>query len=130
MHMLSKTTGNPSKIEEPHNAGNGQWRSANERGRAQENVHDLNLFATVQLPFARKEIRTISGFLELIGRFEFDFRRRGFFLERFEFLVCSMFNHMQRDCACACAVACLHPHNSISNVAVSLTFHDDYFFFF
>ena len=31
---------------------------------------------------------------------------------------------MQRDCTCACAVACLHPNNSISNVVVSLTIHD------
>ena len=40
--------------------------------------------------------------------------------ERFEFLVCSKFNHMQRDCTCACSVACLHPHNSISNVVVGV----------
>ena len=34
-------------------------------------------------------------FFGLISRFEFDFRRRGFF-ERFEFfLVCSNFNYMQ-----------------------------------
>ena len=45
--------------------------------------------------------------------------------ERFEFLVCSKFNHMQRDCTCACAAACLHPHNSIPNVVVSLTIHDN-----
>ena len=34
-----------------------------------------------QVPFARKKIRTISGrgVLELISRFEFDFRRRGIF---------------------------------------------------
>ena len=31
---------------------------------------------------------------------------------------------MQRDCTCACAVASLHPRNSISNVVVSLTIHD------
>ena len=36
---------------------------------------------------------------------------------------------MQRDCTCACAVACLHPHNSISNVVVSLTIHDDRYTF-
>ena len=39
----------------------------------------------------RLPIRTISGgfFLELIRRFEFEFRRREiFFFERFEFLVC------------------------------------------
>ena len=48
------------------------------------------------------------GFLKLIIRFEFDFRRRGnSFFERSEFLVCSKFNHMQRNCPCACAVACL-----------------------
>ena len=32
---------------------------------------------------------------------------------------------MQRDSTCACAVACLHPHNSITNVVVSLTIHDN-----
>ena len=32
---------------------------------------------------------------------------------------------MQRDCTCACAVACLHPHSSISNVVASVTIHDD-----
>ena len=79
-------------------------------------------------------VRTIS-FFELFSRFEFDFRRRGIFFERFEFLVCSKFIHMQRDCTCACAVvcdctcacavACLHPHNSISNVVVSVTIHDE-----
>ena len=62
---------------------------------------------------------------ELISRFE-DFRRRGkIFLSDSNFLVCSKFNHMQRDCTCACAVACLHPHNSISNVVASVTIHDD-----
>ena len=68
------------------------------------------------LPCARKEIRTISGFLELISRFEFEFcRRENFFFEGFEFLVFS----------CECAVACLYPRNSISNVVVSLTVHDN-----
>ena len=51
--------------------------------------------------------------------------RKLFFFERFEFLVCSKFNHMQRDCKCACAVACLPPHNSNSNVVVSVTNHDN-----
>ena len=36
-----------------------------------------------------------------------------------------MFNHTQCGRSCACAVACLHPHNSISNVVVSLTIHDN-----
>ena len=43
------------------------------------------------------------------------------FFERFEFLVCSKFNHTPCGCPCACAVACLHPHNSISNVVASVT---------
>ena len=73
------------------------------------------------------QFERFRGFCELISRFQFDFRRRGIFFERFEFLVCSKFNFMQRDCTCACAVACLHPHNSFSNVVVSLTIHDDFF---
>ena len=53
------------------------------------------------------------------------------FFEGFEFLVCSKFNHMQRDCTCACAVACLHPRNSMSNVVVSLMIHyDTYIYMF
>ena len=43
----------------------------------------------------------------------------------FEYLICSKFNYMQRDCTCACAVARLHPHNYISNVVVSLIIHDN-----
>ena len=78
-----------------------------------------------RIPFARKPIRTISGFLELISRFEFDSRRRGFFFERFEFLVCSKFNHTQCGRTRACAVACMHPHKSSSNVVASVTIHDD-----
>ena len=35
--------------------------------------------------------------------------------------MCSKFNHTQGGRTCACAVACLHPHNSISNVVVSLS---------
>ena len=68
--------------------------------------------------------RDFGFFLELISRFELDFRRCGnYFFERFEFLVCSKFNHTQCGRTCACAVACLCPHNSISNV-VSLMIHD------
>ena len=67
-----------------------------------------------------------GGVLELFSRFEFDFRRcQKDFFERFECLVFSKFNHMQRDSTGACAVACLHPRNSISNVVVSLTIHDN-----
>ena len=49
---------------------------------------------------------------------------RTFFFEGFEFLVCSKFNHTQCGRTCACVVACLHPHNSISNVVASVI-HDD-----
>ena len=60
------------------------------------------------------------GFLELISRFEFDFlRRENYFFERFEFLVCS----------CECAVACLCPRNSISNVGASLTIDDNIYIY-
>ena len=47
------------------------------------------------------------------------------FFEGFEFLVCSKFNHTQCRPPCACAAACLHPHNSISNVVASVTIHDN-----
>ena len=73
----------------------------------------------------RKSKANFGWFRELISRFEFEFRRCENFFERFEFLMRSKFNHMQQDCTCACAVACLHPHNSISNVVVSLTIHDN-----
>ena len=68
---------------------------------------------------ARNQFERFRGFLELISRFEFEFRCRGNILfERFA----------QCGRTCACAVACLCPHNSISNVVVSLT--TCFFFFF
>ena len=77
---------------------------------------------------ARNNFERFRGFWELFSRFEFDVRHcENYFFERFEFLVCSKFNHMQRDCTCACAVACSHPHNSFSNVVASLTIHDNIF---
>ena len=36
---------------------------------------------------------------------------------------------MQRDCTYACAVACLHPHYTISNVVVSLMIHDNMYMY-
>ena len=42
---------------------------------------------------AENQFERFRGFLELISRFEFEFCRRGFFFEGFEFLVCSKFNH-------------------------------------
>ena len=51
------------------------------------------------------------------------------FFERFDFLVCSKFNHKQCGRTCACAVACLCPRNSISNVVASVTIHDDMYIF-
>ena len=74
----------------------------------------------------RNQFERFRVFLELISRFEFDFRRCGnFFFERFDFLVCSKFDHTQCGRTCVCAVARLHPHNSISNVVVSVTIYDD-----
>ena len=66
----------------------------------------------------------ISFFFELFRRFDFDCRRRGIFFLNDSSFWCSKFNYMQRDCTCACDLACLHLHNSISNVAVSVTIHD------
>ena len=66
------------------------------------------------------QFERFRGFLELIRRFEFDFRRReNYFFERFEFLVRS----------CECAVPRLCPRNSISNVVVFVTIHDDMFLY-
>ena len=78
---------------------------------------------------AENKFERFRGFLELISRFEFEFRRCGIFFEGFEFLVCSKFNHTQCGPPCACAAACLHPHNSISNVVASVTIHDDIYIY-
>ena len=75
---------------------------------------------------ARNKFERFRGFLELINRFEFEFCRCvNYFLKDSNFLVCSKFNHTQCGRTCACAVACLCPHNSNSNVVVSLTIHDN-----
>ena len=71
-----------------------------------------------------------GGGLELTSRFEFKFRRRGnYIFERFEFLVCSKFNHTQCGRTCACAVACLCPQNSNSNVVASLTIDNNIYIY-
>ena len=66
-----------------------------------------------------------GGFWDQLSDSNSIFVAADFFFERFEFLVCSKFNHTQRGRTCACAVACLYPHNSISNVVASVTIHDD-----
>ena len=88
---------------------------------------DALLLSSVGYHPPRNKFERFRGFWELFIRFEIDFRRCGnyFFFERFEFLVCSKFNHTQCCRTCACAVACLYPHNSISNVVASVTIHDD-----
>ena len=48
------------------------------------------------------QFERFRGVLELICRFEFDFLRRENFFERFEFLVCSKFNHTQWPYMCMC----------------------------
>ena len=47
------------------------------------------------------------------------------FFERFEFLVCSKFNHTHHVAVHVLVVASLGPHNSNSNVVVSVTIHDN-----
>ena len=54
------------------------------------------------IPFRPKPIRTISGVLEMISRFEFDFRRRGIFFERFEFFVFKVQSHTMWPYMCMC----------------------------
>ena len=69
-------------------------------------------------------------FLELISRFEFDFRRCEIFFGTIRiFGVFKVQSHTPCGCICACAVACLHPHNSNSNVVVSVTIHDDIYIY-
>ena len=62
-------------------------------------------------------------FLELISRFEIDFRRCGKYFSDDSNFWC-VWGWTTCNELCACAVACLHPHNSISNV-VSLMIHDN-----
>ena len=87
------------------------WKESNKSGKdapttqAANNTTEPPIIGMLTMRPKRK-IRIISFFLELIG---FDFRRCGNFFERFDFLVCSKFNHTQCGRACACAVACL-PH--------------------
>ena len=52
--------------------------------------------------------------LELISRFEFDYRCCGKF-----------FLNDSNSVQSSCAVDCLYPNNSISNVVSSVTIHDD-----
>ena len=69
---------------------------------------------------ARNPFERFRGFLELISRFEFEFCRcANYFFEGSEFLVRS----------CECAVACLCPRNSISNVVASLTIDDNIYIY-
>ena len=68
-------------------------------------------------------------FLNKLADSNSNFVAAEFFFERFEFLVCSKFNHTPCGRTCACAVACLHPHNAISNVVASVTIHDVAFFY-
>ena len=66
------------------------------------------------------QFERFRGFLELISRFEFDFLRENYCLNDSNFwCVRSSTTHSGRSCACA--VACLCPHNSIPNVVVSVT---------
>ena len=46
---------------------------------------------------AENNFERFRGFLELISRFEFDFRAEIISFQWFEFLMCSVFNHMQCD---------------------------------
>ena len=86
--------------------GSPRWRGLRESG-SQAFCHTI--------PY-KTNSNDFGGFLELlISIFEFEFCRcEIYFLNDLKFLVCS----------CECAVACLCPRNSISNVVAS-TIHDD-----
>ena len=81
------------------------------------NCHKMTLICTMRPKINSNDTGGLIRFSSL----------RNFFFERFEFLVCSKFNHTQCGRACTCAVACLCPQNSNSNVVVSMTIHDDTF---
>ena len=71
-------------------------------------------------PKKNERFREEGGGLELISRFEFECCRcENFFFEGFDFLVCS----------CECAVACLCPRNSISNVVASVTIDENMYIY-
>ena len=61
-----KWTGNPSKIQEPHNRGNGQWEvQSNEEARVY--VHDLDLFVAVQLLEDTPAVQSLGKLCEKHG---------------------------------------------------------------
>ena len=78
----------PGKGTERKSVGRYTVNESNKRGDWLKSWLMLNDYYSVQNQFER-----FRGFLELISRFEFDFLHRDFFFERFEFLVCSKFNH-------------------------------------
>ena len=52
---------------------------------------------------SRNKFERFRGFLELMSRFEFDFRRCGIFFERFEFFgVFKVQSHTMWPCMCLC----------------------------
>ena len=116
---ISKKDAEIRKLIEERNISN------KERLRLKDLDKQLRKCIKDKIPCGSKPIRTISEFLELISRFEFDFRRLGFFCERFKFLVCSKVqSHTMWPSMCLCC-GCLCPHSSNSNVVVSVTIHDN-----
>ena len=77
---------------------------------------------------AANKFERVRGFLELISRFEFEFCRRGNYIF-WTIRIFGGFKVQSQQCSrtCACAAACLWPHNSVSNFVVSVTIHDDMF---
>ena len=85
----------------------------------------LQLVSVAAIPFARKPIRTISG------GFGITLEDSNSNLVNAEMSLLNDWRFLVRSCDCA--VACLCPRNSISNVVASVTIHDDIqttFFFF
>ena len=88
-------------------------------------VHAVGMSPTERLLCASKAIRTISGVLGINEQIRIRFSSsRIFFLNDSNFC-CVQCSITHSGCTCACAVTCLHPHNSIPNVVVCVTIHDN-----
>ena len=101
--------------------GSGLLRVVRLGGHGMFSCTVTHLLLLYRIPCGGKPIRTISGVSGINQQIRIRISSlRNVFLNDSNFLVCSKFKHAQCGRTCACAVACLYPHNSNSNVVVSL----------
>ena len=83
-------------------------------------------WSVVSCSSAENQFERFRWFLELISRFEFEFRRCGnYFFEQFEFFgVFKVQSHTMWPYMCLCC-GLFAPTQSHSNVVASVTIHDD-----